>query len=316
MPDPPGGYEWCRAYHSWPADPRGASVIECKPATQDLDTLTKSLARLASQATGRPLPASYSRETIAGRYTVHKYWSGSQAQPSLEARIVEGPGGVLWAGAVVPGANLSLTLGPAPDPSRRTLPPPPATLDPPPAPRGQKVIRKPPIYAAEGVPEVPSRPVLEVGFYGPEGPDPHATVQAELLAGMEEEMDFHCVTGWSVRGVRWSGVPLPRLFEEAGVPLEPGGWVLALSWGGYATLFPSGLAGRVWLVTGIGGSPLSLERGWPARLTSQVLFGWKHAKWLRGLYVGRGYLDGFWEARGYHERGLVVVDERFKVLDG
>jgi len=310
----PDGLEWCRARTSWTAHPGGAATIECAPSTHDYDKVATALARLALDLTGRSVTERYSRETIGGRYTVHKYWAGPAAQPSIEARIVEADGRIIWAGIVAPGVTLEeQAIGPAPD-WEPSIPPPPRQLEPPEAPRGQKIVRRPPIYAAEGIPEIPRDPRLEIGFYSPRGAEAQASVDPQALPVGEEELDFHCVTGWSVRGVRWRLVPLRRVFEEAGVPLEGSRWILALSWGGYATIFPASLAGRVWLVTGEDGAPLGLERGWPARLTSGVLFGWKHAKWLRGLYVGDSYLDGFWEARGYHWRGLVVLDERFKIL--
>ena len=41
------------------------------------------------------------------------------------------------------------------------------------------------------------------------------------------------------------------------------------------------------------------------------LYAWKSAKWLTGIDLIEDYEDGYWEAYGYHERGLVSGGERY-----
>ena len=60
------------------------------------------------------------------------------------------------------------------------------------------------------------------------------------------------------------------------------------------------------------GKPLSPEQGFPARPFMPHLYGWKSAKWLTKIEFIPDYRDGYWEAYGYHERGDVYEEERFK----
>ena len=62
----------------------------------------------------------------------------------------------------------------------------------------------------------------------------------------------------------------------------------------------------------INGKYLSVEQGFPARPFIPHLYGWKSAKWLNRIEFIRDYVDGYWEAYGYHERGNVWLEERFK----
>ncbi len=181
--------------------------------------------------------------------------------------------------------------------------------DPPP---GQKYIRDFVIYGVEGIQFVEeSRWRLRV----------EGLVERRLELSLPELMDmaedagdiFHCVTGWSVKGRRWGGVPLSKLLSMAGVR-EEARWLVAVSTGGYATIIPIEYALREgFLAVKLDGRRLTPESGFPARLYIPSLYGWKHGKWLARLVVVDRYVDGYWEALSYHERGLVAPEERFKV---
>ncbi|MCS7106842.1 MAG: molybdopterin-dependent oxidoreductase [Acidilobaceae archaeon] len=181
-------------------------------------------------------------------------------------------------------------------------------------PAGQRAAKRFVIYAAEGVQQVDgSRWSLKV----------RGLVERELSLSLEEvsrrsstfrDRDFHCVTGWSVKGNSWQGVRLVDLAESSKVSSEAR-WVIAKSVKGYSTVLPleDALNENTIVAVGLNGSPLSTEGGFPARLVVPHLYGWKSAKWLSELIFVKDYVDGYWEALAYHERGLAEAEERFKI---
>lgn len=56
---------------------------------------------------------------------------------------------------------------------------------------------------------------------------------------------------------------------------------------------------------------LSPEHGSPLRLLVPHLYGWKSAKWLRGLECMAEDAPGFWEQRGYHMYGDPWREQRY-----
>jgi len=309
------GLEWCRARASWTHDSRGvATLVECSPSTRDPAVAARAVVDWASKRLGAPWwsPERLSRELIGGRFMVYKYYVGPASSPRFEARVVEDThsGRLVWAGQLLPGSRREARDPHAP--GWEPMLPPAGVAEPPPSPRGQKWIRRPVIYAAEGVPE-PGDSRLRLGYYSLEGQEIVAEVDVSELDGLTLEADFNCVTGWSVSRVAWRGVRLLDLLRDHGLK---GRWLLARSWGGYTTIFPldGPWADRAILATGTPSGPLTLDQGWPSRLVVPPLYGWKYAKWLHSLLVGDEYLDGYWEARGYHWRGLVALEERFKIL--
>ncbi len=125
--------------------------------------------------------------------------------------------------------------------------------------------------------------------------------------------DFHCVTGWSVKGVVWEGIVLKNLVGEDNI-LPEAKWVYTISLDGYSTIIPINdfLSEKSLLVLKINGKVLSLEQGFPARIFIPHLYGWKGAKWVTRIVFTDKYMDGFWEALGHHPRGNVFLEERFK----
>jgi DMSO/TMAO reductase YedYZ molybdopterin-dependent catalytic subunit len=59
------------------------------------------------------------------------------------------------------------------------------------------------------------------------------------------------------------------------------------------------------------GADLSPEHGYPLRLLVPHLYGWKSAKWLRGLEFMAEDAPGFWEQRGYHMYGDPWREQRY-----
>ncbi len=110
----------------------------------------------------------------------------------------------------------------------------------------------------------------------------------------------------------WSGVPAALVVAEV-PPADGIEGVLAYAAYGYSStirvsdlLHPEAL-----LVTGMNGLPLPPEHGGPVRLLLPHLYGWKSTKWLLELHYCQAGTPGFWESRGYHERGRIDRDERY-----
>lgn len=128
--------------------------------------------------------------------------------------------------------------------------------------------------------------------------------------------DFHCVTGWSIKGVVWEGVKLGYIVDLV-KPSNRVRWVYVVSMDGYSTVIPyrDFTDERALLVIKMNGRPLEPEHGYPVRIFIPHLYGWKSAKWVREIFFTPSYRDGYWEALGYHERGNVYREERFKELN-
>ncbi len=129
----------------------------------------------------------------------------------------------------------------------------------------------------------------------------------------EYSIDFHCVTGWSVGNVRMKGVPFERILSLV-KPMEGVKWIYTEGMDGYTTIFPfeEVLKPNVFLALEMNGRPLEFLHGYPVRLIVPHLYGWKSAKWLRKIVFTDKYVNGYWESFGYHPRGRVFEEERFK----
>lgn len=113
--------------------------------------------------------------------------------------------------------------------------------------------------------------------------------------------DFHCVTGWSVEGVRWGGVRLEHVFAAARPRPEARAvrFVSAeVPYDDYLTL-PQALLPDVLLAHELDGAPLPREHGAPLRLVIPRMYGYKNVKWLSRIELVAAARDGYWEQRGY-----------------
>jgi DMSO/TMAO reductase YedYZ molybdopterin-dependent catalytic subunit len=124
---------------------------------------------------------------------------------------------------------------------------------------------------------------------------------------------IHCVTTWSKFGMHWSGVSLDTLFEITGL-LPNATHVVAYSSTGYTTNLPLDdvIDGKAWVAFEAEGAPLSPDHGGPARLLVPHLYFWKSAKFLAGITVLDHDEPGFWEVRGYHDRGDPWLEQRYQ----
>jgi hypothetical protein len=99
---------------------------------------------------------------------------------------------------------------------------------------------------------------------------------ADLEAGPQETFTaiLDCTGGWYSEQ-DWSGVRLDRI-------VDPGGSRSFVAWSatGYARRFPIADLDSTWLVTRLGGRPLSPGHGFPARIVAPARRGFWWVKWV------------------------------------
>ena len=122
--------------------------------------------------------------------------------------------------------------------------------------------------------------------------------------------DLHCVTRWSKLGTTWRGVSLDSILADIDTSAQ---FAMAVCYGGYTTNLPLTelLDGKAWIAFEYDGAPLHAEHGGPARLLVPHLYLWKSPKWIRRITLIAEDRLGFWEVRGYHERGDPWREERY-----
>ncbi len=127
------------------------------------------------------------------------------------------------------------------------------------------------------------------------------------LKRVEQTSDFHCVTGWSVLGVKWRGVRFTDLLGLAGV--KPGATALQFTSAEVPyvdTLTLEQLkAPDAMVAFDMDGRPLTQEHGAPARVVMPRMYGYKGVKWLNRITVVDRVSDGYWEQRGYSRDAYV-----------
>jgi DMSO/TMAO reductase YedYZ molybdopterin-dependent catalytic subunit len=114
------------------------------------------------------------------------------------------------------------------------------------------------------------------------------------------EVDFHCVTGWSVLDLSLGGVRLEAVLALAR-PAADATHLMCHAADGYTANLPleEALKPDVLLVHRAEGAPLRAEHGGPVRVVVPQLWAWKGAKWIRRLELMRHDRRGHWEIRGY-----------------
>ncbi|MDN3358441.1 molybdopterin-dependent oxidoreductase [Actinomadura sp. DC4] len=124
--------------------------------------------------------------------------------------------------------------------------------------------------------------------------------------------DFHCVTKFTITGVRWEGI-LATTVAELVPPAGDATHVMIWADYGYsANLRMSDfLADTSVLATHRDGEPLSAEHGAPVRMVVPHLYGWKSVKWVRAIEYLVANRRGFWEERGYHNVADPWLEQRY-----
>lgn len=157
-----------------------------------------------------------------------------------------------------------------------------------PLPPGQHAIDRLPRFGTHlhhRPPAMPPRPVIEVGGAVAKP----FTVPLSDLAAMprrEQISDFHCVSGWTARNLRWEGVTFETFFRRIVEPaVRPGSAVTHVAFAGLdgyrsVALLEDALASDVLLAERLGGRPLDGDHGAPVRLVSPQQYGFVSTKHL------------------------------------
>jgi DMSO/TMAO reductase YedYZ molybdopterin-dependent catalytic subunit len=131
--------------------------------------------------------------------------------------------------------------------------------------------------------------------------------QLRALPQASQTSVFHCVTGWTVNGVRWRGVRFKDLLAAA-KPL-PGAHALEFvsaenPYVDYLTL-EQAMLGDVMLAWEMDGKPLLQEHGAPVRVVIPEMYGYKNVKWVAEVNLVAGPGIGYWEYQGYDNNAWV-----------
>jgi DMSO/TMAO reductase YedYZ molybdopterin-dependent catalytic subunit len=168
-------------------------------------------------------------------------------------------------------------------------------------------------------------PVLDLGESPRVAPDAwqlvlDGAVEAPLTLGYEDllalpqtaaEVDFHCVTGWSVLDLALRGVRLDLVMALAR-PRADATHVMTYGRDGYSTNLPleEALKPDVLLVHRTGDGPLPPKHGGPVRIVVPQLWAWKGAKWVNRIEFLTHDRRGYWEIRGYSNTAYPWRDDR------
>jgi DMSO/TMAO reductase YedYZ molybdopterin-dependent catalytic subunit len=169
-------------------------------------------------------------------------------------------------------------------------------------------------------------PVLDLGVMPPVSRerwrlDVHGAIEnpvfwtfAEFTAQKQSQFtsDIHCVTTWSRYDNEWEGLATRELLAAC-QPREDARFVVLHSSDGYTTnlALEDFAAEDALLAHSWSGQPLTEEHGGPVRLVVPHLYFWKSAKWLQAIEFVTDDAPGFWEVRGYHNRGDPWAEQRY-----
>ena len=165
--------------------------------------------------------------------------------------------------------------------------------------------------------------------------DETVTVGFEELAGMDDAVEHRFVTlrcvGESLNGEKmdtalWTGVPVSRLLDRAGVnpsgadgnSSEDGGdecCVLVRAVDDYYQEFPLSALEDAFLAFGMNGRRLPREHGYPVRLLVPGHWGEINVKWITEIEVLTREQEGYWEKRGWHGTGPVETVAKLHTVD-
>ena len=129
---------------------------------------------------------------------------------------------------------------------------------------------------------------------------------------INDQSDFHCVTGWSKLNVSWQGVR----FADIAASVEPADnaqFVMCYGADGYTVNLPleEALKPDVLIVYEAEGKPLAREHGGPVRMVTPQLWAWKGAKWINRIEFMENDCLGFWELRGYSNTAYPWRNDRY-----
>lgn len=179
-------------------------------------------------------------------------------------------------------------------------------------PPGQHLTKDWPVLDLGVVPPV-SRERWRLDVYGAID-NPVFWTFAEFSAQRQSQFtsDIHCVTTWSRYDNQWEGLATRELLAAC-QPREDARFVVLHCYDGYTTnlALDDFAAEDALLAHSWSGEPLTEEHGGPVRLVVPHLYFWKSAKWLQAIEFLTDDAPGFWEVRGYHNRGDPWAEQRY-----
>lgn len=146
--------------------------------------------------------------------------------------------------------------------------------------------------------------------------------ELESLQRVDQESDFHCVTTWTKRNVRWSGYRFSEFFETLVRPKAEGdfSFVIFRAQDGYRVGLQLAdlLQPDVLLADRLEGKPLPVANGAPLRLVAPAHYGYKNPKHIASINF---YREEFIYRKGLsrvidHPRARVALEERGMYFPG
>jgi DMSO/TMAO reductase YedYZ molybdopterin-dependent catalytic subunit len=135
----------------------------------------------------------------------------------------------------------------------------------------------------------------------------------------EVTADFHCVTKFTVPGIRWAGILASEILHRF-PPAPAVTHVMIYADFGYSAnvRITDFAADDTLLATHRDGVRLTPDHGYPLRLVVPSLYAWKSVKWVRAIEYLTTDRRGFWEERGYHNTADPWREQRYSYqeLDG
>jgi DMSO/TMAO reductase YedYZ molybdopterin-dependent catalytic subunit len=135
----------------------------------------------------------------------------------------------------------------------------------------------------------------------------------------EVTADFHCVTKFTVPGIRWAGILASEILYRF-PPAPAVTHVMIYADFGYSAnvRITDFAADDTLLATHRDGVRLTPDHGYPLRLVVPSLYAWKSVKWVRAIEYLTTDRRGFWEERGYHNTADPWREQRYSYqeLDG
>ena len=180
-------------------------------------------------------------------------------------------------------------------------------------PPGQTLTRKWPVLHYSGVPIFTDLSKWRFQIFGEADNLASWTLEEfRALPQVTLTADFHCVTTWSKLDNTWQGV-LFRTVAELAKVRPTARHAMIHAYDGYYTNVPLSwlMDSDVLFAFCHDGKPLTDEHGGPLRLVVPKLYAWKSAKWVGGVEFLQEDRRGYWEARGYHNRGEPFAEERY-----
>ena len=131
--------------------------------------------------------------------------------------------------------------------------------------------------------------------------------ELRALPQAHQVSNFHCVTGWTVDNVRWSGVRFSHLLDQ----VEPRPEATAIRFTSLEQPYNDSLTLQqlrlhdVMLALDMDGRPLTRPHGSPARVVIPEMYGYKGVKWLTRMELLSHQPTGYWEGLGYDQNAWV-----------